>query len=297
MTFDDTPATLGGLSFDDEDAAGGKDIDSDTPHWFSSIGEDDAAKKRISLVYGVPDSDAVAVSANCDLGTGTRSADIDLIVDVGAAAPGDIVTAVFVIAGRTYSYPARVFESGSEYAGVRLNVGSRAPLWTALQSAQELRIGVEGTGLMSASGAGAGQAVSAFRSGCFAATAATPGPSIQVDIKPIIAAPILRVEVTPKMPVIAVNPVIAMTPGQAKDPEPGATVLICDDGKRRWFSRSAPGTTPVAKLHLQNGAPVPLPAVASAFGEKYSDGVTTLRIADGTALISSGTSRQFCSIE
>lgn len=279
----------------------------DGPHWFTNAYKDDAGADTIALVYGIPESDAVLVATTCGPGTGARTVEVDLIVDPGAALPGEAVQAVFRVGGQSYTYSGTVFEDSSEYAGVRVEIGGRAPLWAALRAGGEVSVGTEGGSFATASADGAATAIRTFTDGCFTAGAAA-GPLVQLDLGAGAATPATRkaplvqldlgaATATPKAPLVQLDLGVATAPGSPPvAPSLGAPATpsyLCDDGSIVRVTLSNAGN--VAQLERPGTGPLALSEIPAPFARKFSDGTVTLHLSDSATIqLTQPTGRQLC---
>lgn len=269
----------GGLSFDDAgDAAAANVTEGDSAHWFTQESEGQQGARTFSLLYGVPESDAVLFSTSCAIGSEAKSLGVDLIVDFGAAAPDEDVGAVIEAGSKTFSFPARVFADSDEYAGVRLQISRKSPVWTALKSAPEPKFGVEGsTSMTSASADGAETAFADFAANCLGKT---------VPIAPAIKVPAVEAGEAPNKPIV-VLPKTAAAPAVAS--------FACDDGSIIGIAGGP--SARVASVSLASGRVLSLEPTAASFGDKYTDGTTTLRVSGSTARLTTPDGNQFCRLQ
>lgn len=307
-----------GIPFDPSplvaDRAG--DVPVDGPTWFTSQYANEAGAPMIALVYGVPESDNILLVATCAAGTGARSVTFNLSLDTGAAPPGATVDALISVAGNAYTYPGKVYAESSEDAGLSFDVGSRAPLWGGLRSGGDLKFGIAGGVSVGGSAMGAATSVTTFTDACFSARAVN-APLVQLDTAPAAngVAPVVKLnlgtaDTPPAAPLVKLNlgstetkPLVeleatAPTPLIKVDlgspPSPPGIRYHCDDGSSLSVVVETVGAMTVARLALASGEPISLAQVQSPFGEKYTDGKTTLRVSAGIIQVADGSSSQFC---
>lgn len=268
----------GGLSFDDAgDAAAAGAANPGTERWFTLAYNDQNNAPTFALLYGVPETDAVLFSTRCAPGAVAKSLEVDLMVDYGAAAPGDDVGAVIEAGSKSFSYPAKVFADSDESAGVRLQIGRKSPVWSALRSAPQPKFGVEGsTNMGVASADGAEAAIADFAAHCLGDVAVTA---------PLIKAPAVEVGKSGKPPVIVVPKTAAA---------PAADSFGCDDGSTVSIPIGGEPTTRIASVSLVGGQKLSLAATAASFGDKYTDGSTTVRVSGAAAQLTTPAGNQLC---
>lgn len=282
LSFDDGPAALGGLTFDDDDAAAAaaEEAGDDSAHWFTLEYEDQNGVPTFALLYGIPESDAVLFSTSCAMGSVAKSVKVDLMVDYGAAAPDEDVGAVIEAGSKTFSFPARVFADSDEFAGVRLQIGRKSPVWSALRSAPQPKFGVEGSTNMSiASADGAEAAIADFAANCLGDAAVTASA---------IEVPAVEAGEAANKPVI-VRPKTAAAPA--------ADSFACDDGSTISIAIGGEPSARVASVSLASGQNLALTATAAAFGDKYTDGSTTLRVSGANAQLTTPDGNQLCRMQ
>ena len=105
------------------------------------------ADGRASLVFGIPETDAIGFSAECRANQPAQRIRVDLSVDYpqGLSAGSPLTVGVSTPSGRL-AFPATVFADSSESAGVRFEVGLLDPLWAALLPAGTLSVSTEAGG-------------------------------------------------------------------------------------------------------------------------------------------------------
>lgn len=280
LSFDDGPAGPGGLSFDDGDAAAAKEPNYDTAHWFTLEYEDQIGAPTFALLYGIPDTDALLFSTSCAMGGAAKSVEVDLMVDYGAAAPDEDVGVVIEAGSKTFSFPARVFADSDEFTGVRLQIGRKSPVWSALRSAPQPKFGVEGSTNMSiASANGAEAAIADFAANCLGDAPATA---------PVTKVPAVEAGEGGKKPVIVLPKTVAA---------PAADSFACDDGSTIGIAIGGEPSARVASVSLASGQNLSLTATAASFGDKYTDGSTTLRVSGATAQLTTPDGNQLCRMQ
>jgi hypothetical protein len=268
----------GGLSFDDDaDAAAAGEAADATAHWFTLEYEDQNGAPTFALLYGIPESDAVLFSTSCAIGSAAKSVNVDLMVDYGAATLDEDVETVIEAGSKTFSFPARVFADSDEYTGVRLKIGRKSPVWSALRSAPQPKFGLEGSSNMSvASSDGADTAIADFSAHCLDNSVATAPTKV----------PALVVEKVAKQPLIVMPKTAAA---------PATDSFACEDGS----SVAIGGGTDfrVARVALFGGPVLSLTATTASFGDKYTDGTTTLRVSGANAQLTTSEGNLRCELQ
>ena len=278
LSFDDAPTGLGGLSFDDDDAAAANEAVDETAHWFTLEYEDQNGAPTFALLYGIPESDAVLFSTSCAIGSVVKSVKVDLMVDYGAAAPDEDVGAVIEAGSKSFSFPARVFADSEESTGVRLQIGRKSPVWSALRSTPQPKFGVEGSANMStASDNGAETAFADFAANCLGDAAVTA---------PVIKVPAVEVAKGGKKAVIVLPKTVTA---------PAVDTFACDDGSIIGIGGGP--SARVASVSLASGQNLSLTATAASFGDKYTDGSTTLRVSGANAQLTTPDGNQLCRMQ
>lgn len=228
----------------------------------NDLPEDQNGAPTFALLYGIPESDAVLFSTSCATGAAAKSVRVDLMVDYGAAALDEDVEAVIEAGSKTFSFPARVFADSDEYAGVRLQIGRKSPVWSALRSAPQPKFGVEGNpNTSTASADGAETAIADFAANCLGDAAA---------IAPVIVLPRTVVE-------------------------PATDTFACDDGATIGIGGDP--SARVASVSLASGRVLSLIPTAASFGDKYTNGTTTLRISGANAQLTTPDGNQLCQMQ
>jgi len=305
-------------------AAVATDAPPDGPIWLTTEYTDETGAPAVSLVYGVPETDAILLSTTCVTGTGARSVRVNLLLDTGALPPGEAVEARIGVAGATYTYPGKVFEESTESAGLSFDVGSRAPLWNDMRAGGDMSFGIVGGASVGGSAASAAAAVDAFTNACFApATAAPAAPLIQLNLdlgsvdgnatgpaEPLVklnlgdsatprAQPLIDLSAT--SPQANAAPLIQLDLGASQKPvldialtTPGGVPYTCDDGSTLSVEITDTGAGKVAKVALSDGESLSMFETQSTFAERYTAGDDTLRVSDGILLLTRKSSRHFC---
>lgn len=120
--------------------------------WFTSKFEGDNGTRR-TLIYGIPETDAVALTASCDRSSG-GTIRVELSIDGGTFLPGQPVDLVFGFDGEWFEKQGKSFNRSSESAGVELSLPSVDQLWDAMAQAGSVRYGVRGRKPLALPGAG-----------------------------------------------------------------------------------------------------------------------------------------------
>lgn len=277
LSFDnDSPSAPGGLSFEDDGVhAEEGTVNQENAHWFTIEYEDLDAGPTFALLYGIPESDAVLFSTSCVIGSGGKSVEVDLMIDHGGAVPNQEVEAVIKAGSKSFSFPARVFADSDEFAGIRMQVGRKSPVWSALAETPQPQFGIEGSANTSvASAEGAGTAIAGFKANCLDDAVATAVPAVKV--------PVLDIPATAPGVVV---------PRPAATSKPG---YLCDDGSMIGITFGGGSAARVANVSLASGQTLALAAIAATFGEKYSDGSTTLRVSGANAQLTTSDGNRLC---
>jgi len=234
--------------------------------------------ERLSLAFGIPETDAVLLTAVCDAGLGTAT--VEVAVDFGGlpdAAPTDLQIATR--SGR-FTYPGTVFFASEEAAGVRIVVGGKAPLWRALQATDAVGFSINGGPVSSLTAGEQDGAVASFVEGCFSAVAASqpvavpaaPRPSVEQPVAvPIPAAP--NPVALPETPVPVAEPAAPVAVPATPPAATGSGSYACTDGKQVIVAIDGPASAQVATVTggsetplVLNGMP-PSPSVVFAAGD------------------------------
>ncbi len=120
--------------------------------WFTGKFEGDGGASR-TLVYGKPETDAVALTATCN-GTSGGAYRVALSIDGGTFLPDQPVDVVFEIDGQRIEKQGKSFNRSSESAGVELSLPSGDPLWDLMAGPGTVRFGVKGKDQLSLPGSG-----------------------------------------------------------------------------------------------------------------------------------------------
>ena len=135
--------------------------------WQRTVYEDPANAGAVSsrLVYGVPETDDMAVDGIC---TSATSASILFSADTGAAAVGDFLQARFVGEEFNQTYAASVFrpESGEGVHGIRIDLALDDPLWEAVRRLASISYSVNGGAFTALGLSGSSKAVNLFLEDC-----------------------------------------------------------------------------------------------------------------------------------
>lgn len=232
------------------------------PFWFvSSFNDFQTGRPTTSLIFGLPETDAIGFNATCQPGSGNPVIPVDLIVDIGARPDGMLVPVYIQTSNNTFQYQGQVFVSNGEWAGVSVNINAADPVWQAMQNEQVLiSYGVGGAQPGSSTPAGAVQAISQFVSAC----------------RPLQQAPQQQVpqQQTPQQPAAQQN-------------------LKCDDGSQLSVTITPSGPVSIASI-VRNGAQFALIEVPSALGKKYSNGEATFTSSGNAAQFAFGGTSLFC---
>lgn len=116
--------------------------DQDNPDgaiWYTSEYFDDQKNTTVNdLVFGIPETDAIAMIASC--GASSSTANLDLLLDTGDLQSGAPYYVRLQTADYDQTHKAEVFFDNSEYAGVRFSLPISEPLWNALLAGETFYI-------------------------------------------------------------------------------------------------------------------------------------------------------------
>lgn len=139
----------------------------DGSKWF--IIEFDAAnsgKTGASLVFGIPETDAIAINATCEAGNPGPFVPVMALVDLGGM-PNGLPVQVQVRAGAfNQTYQGTVSFLSEEYSGAQLAIPVDDPFWAVLDSGQPVSIGATGKQPVTLHAPGSVDAVSSFLDRC-----------------------------------------------------------------------------------------------------------------------------------
>ena len=265
----------------------GLDSSAGQPLWFlTPFTDSTTGRRRVTLAFGVPETDGTSFSATCSLDGDNAMIPVDLNIDVQVN--GNVlhrstpVTAFIQTSSHTGQYGGQVFDDGNELSGVLIGIPLNDPIWQAIQNEQQgviLGIGGQPT-LITA--AGAAQAVPQFLAACAGGQSAATQPVQQTPTQQL---PIQQMP-TQQVP-------IQQQPGTLQLPAGGASSYLCDDGSALAVSLTSAGTFSVAAA-TYNGTVYNLVEVPGAVGKKYSNGVATLSVAGSVAQFAAPNVVRFC---
>lgn len=148
-------------------APGSETANEDGSKWF--IIEYDAAtsgKTGASLVFGIPETDAIAINATCEAGNPGPFVPVMALVDLGGM-PNGLPVQVEVRAGAFHQvYQGTVSFLSEEYSGAQLAIPVQDSFWAVLDSGQPVSIGAVGRQPVTLNAPGSVDAVSRFLDRC-----------------------------------------------------------------------------------------------------------------------------------
>lgn len=240
--------------------------------------------ERLSLQFGVPETDGILLSATCNTGQGTAT--LDVLVDFGGLGNGEATDLQINTRSGRFTYPGTVFIESSESAGVQVVVGGRAPLWRALQATDTVTFGVPGGAVSDLSAGDQDGVVASFVEGCF--TAGASAPAVVAVPKAPLATPAAPIEVTPPK-VDSVAPVaVVPAPVEAKPATPAVSAPVavpaapaggtfaCGDGSKVVIAISGPESAQVAAVTVGSAAPIDLKGMPPTPSSVFTAGDTAL---------------------
>lgn len=148
-------------------APGSDTANEDGSKWF--IIEYDAAtsgKTGASLVFGIPETDAIAINATCESGNPGPFVPVMALIDLGGM-PNGLPVQVEVRAGAFNKvYQGTVSFLSEEYSGAQLAIPIEDSFWAVLDSGQPVSIGAVGRPPVTLNAPGSVDAVSRFLDRC-----------------------------------------------------------------------------------------------------------------------------------
>lgn len=137
-------------------------------HWFASeYNEGNTGKSYSSLTFGFPETDEIGFSASCEVGSRNQPIPVDVTLDFGSLRAGASVTTYIQASNQTYQFRGTVFQTSSEWAGVRMYIPANDPVWQAMRDEpQNITYGMYGGSQNTASSLGSADAVTQFKNGC-----------------------------------------------------------------------------------------------------------------------------------
>lgn len=131
-----TPTTTGSSLTDPSSQVQGY---SDGPAWHLSEYFDDQKNQQVShLIYGIPETDAFALVAQCDRNSNT--AVVDFSLDTGNLKSGSPYYVRLQAGDIDHTYLGQVFSESSEYSGVRLSIPGADTFWMALAQGETVYV-------------------------------------------------------------------------------------------------------------------------------------------------------------
>jgi len=146
---------------------GNEPVNEDGSKWF--IVEYDTAnsgKSGASLVFGIPETDAIAINATCEAGNPGPFVPVMALVDLGGT-PNGLPVQIEVRAGAfNQVYQGTVSFLSEEYSGAQLAIPIGDSFWAVLDSGQPVSIGAVGRPSVTLNAPGSVDAVSRFLDRC-----------------------------------------------------------------------------------------------------------------------------------
>jgi len=135
--------------------------------WFTNkYTNQENGREGLSLIFGIPETDAIAFVAQCEAGNPGPFIPVQLLVELGGRPSGVPVEAVFSSGGQTIRHRATVFADNSEWAGAQVPLNIADPVWNALQSGQAVTFGLRDERAVTVPTRGAAGVISSFQSSC-----------------------------------------------------------------------------------------------------------------------------------
>lgn len=139
----------------------------DSGQWYtSSDREDDTGRIVESLTYGIPETDAVAVSATCSSDRIGPLAEVMFSVATGALPDGAPSEIKFTAPGYVATYAGKVSAQSSEHSGLQVGISVNDEFWDILSGRGFLTFESQAGQVSSVPLAGVGGPVEAFRNAC-----------------------------------------------------------------------------------------------------------------------------------
>ena len=257
--------------------------------WFTNSFMDAATgEQQTSLIFGIPETDALVFNAQCKMGPVGRGILTDFIIDtLGQPAGSPVQVSVQSFTNRA-QLPGQVFQDSEEYAGIRTEIPLNDPVWNIFRSDDNIALAVIGATQASQIDAANKPAVSDFLQACQTrlASGGAGQPPFQQPGMPT------QMPMQPGMPTMPTQQPM-MPQGQTG----GATQAFtysCTDGSTLSGRIETAGNTEIAYVTHAGRAEVPLIAAASTVGKTYSNGQQTLTVLQGAAQYTTGGTALLC---
>lgn len=125
-----------------------------------------SGKSGASLVFGIPETDAIAINATCETGNPGPFVPVMALVDLGGM-PNGLPVQIEVRAGAfNQVYQGTVSFLSEEYSGAQLAIPIQDSFWAVLDSGQPVSIGAVGRQSVTLNAPGSVDAVSRFLDRC-----------------------------------------------------------------------------------------------------------------------------------
>ena len=240
--------------------------------WFTNSFMDAATgEQQTSLIFGIPETDALVFNAQCKMGPVGRGILTDFIIDtLGQPAGSPVQVSVQSFTNRA-QLPGQVFQDSEEYSGIRTEIPLNDPVWNMFKNDDNIALAVIGATQTSQIDAVNKPAVSDFLQAC-QTKLASGGAGQQ-----------------PTMPTQQ-----PMAPQGQIGTATQAFTYSCTDGSTLSGRIETAGNTAIAYVTHNGGAEVPLISVASPVGKAYSNGQQTLTVLQGAAQYTNGGAALLC---
>lgn len=259
----------------------------DLPRWYLLQAPDENGVQILTLEFGIPQTDNVLLRASCDIDNGQSEVELNGALDFGALGDGDQTQVEISTRTGQFTYPATVFIASEESAGVSIKVGSRAPLWRALQATDNVTLAVVGGAFTSFSTGDEDEVVKSFVEACFAQKPVDQPTVVKQKVEEPAEK---RMVDTPKDPAPKEDPARGKNE-EANKPDNAAatkTSYFCDDGDE--IVLAVMGST--ASLTVNEGAAIQLKAEG---GKSFTGEDTKVDVIDSRGIdVTRNDEKVFC---
>jgi membrane-bound inhibitor of C-type lysozyme len=252
--------------------------------WFTNDYVDDNNNRITSLTYGIPETDAVAMTIRCSVDRPQDRVTVDWLTDYGSRSPGSVVpVSVGGFSAESMAYQGRIFLDSEEYSGIRLRIARSDEIWTQMAGTNQVRLSIPGGRPQMLPTGASFRAIKDFVSACPVAQ--------QVSTQP----PVTPTQ-PPAPPITAQPPQLPQQPGTPQMAS-GTLNYLCNDGTSVTARIESMGTVMIAYVRDGAAAEVPLVSVQAPFGNRFSNGALTLHATGNTAQVESGETARFCQLK